>query len=62
MKRNVVLETLVGKSKGVWFWTSNSGNNTRSATGELWYKEIAFTDSDEKAIRMCMTHRIEPEE
>lgn len=49
MKKYVVLETLVGPSKGGRFWTNNGENNTHSAKGELWYKEIAFCDTPEEA-------------
>lgn len=47
-KKYVVLETLVGPSKGAVFFSLNSENNTRSAEGELWYKEIAFCDTHEE--------------
>ena len=48
----VVLETLVGPSQGVRFFSVNSENNTHSANGELWYKEIAFCDTPEE----CQKH------
>jgi hypothetical protein len=49
----VILEHLLGYDKGWRFWTSNSDDsyqNTHSENGELWYKEVAFTDSTEEAI------------
>lgn len=48
MNKFVVLETLVGPSKGGRFFTTNSDNNTHSAKGELWYKEIAFCDTSDE--------------
>lgn len=44
-KKYVVLETLVGPSQGGRFFSLNSDNNTHSAEGELWYKEIAFCNT-----------------
>jgi hypothetical protein len=58
MKKYVVLETLIGPSKGVWFWSTNSSDNTHSALGVLWYKEIAFTDNSDDAIKMYETHQV----
>jgi hypothetical protein len=51
-KKFVVLETLVGPSKGGRFWTTNTDDNIHSATGELWYREIAFCDTPSE----CQTH------
>lgn len=51
-KKYVVLENLLLPNRGFRFWTSNSDNNTHSAKGELWYKEILFTDDTEEAIRI----------
>jgi len=51
-KRNykfVVLENIETKSR---FWTMNTKNNTHSINGELWYKEIAFTDDPQEAIEI----------
>ncbi len=50
MKKYVVLEHLQVPDRGFRFWTTNTSNNTHSAKGELWYKEILFTDSEEEAI------------
>lgn len=49
-EKYVVLEHLTLPDRGFRFWTNNSDNNTNSAMGELWYKEVLFTDSDEEAI------------
>lgn len=57
LKKYVVLETI---STGGRFWTTNTSNNTHSAKGELWYKEIAFTDDTKEAIRLC-GHTVEEE-
>lgn len=37
-------------NRGFRFWSINSDNNTRSAKGQLWYKEVFFTDHTEVAI------------
>lgn len=50
MKKFVVLENIETKYR---FWTINTENNTHSVKGELWYKEILFTDSEDEAIKMC---------
>lgn len=50
-KKYVVLENLNLPDRGFRFWSTNSENNTHSAKGELWYKEIMFTDDTEEAIR-----------
>jgi len=49
-EKYVVLEHLTLPDRGFRFWTTNSDNNTHSAVGDLWYKEVLFTDSDEEAI------------
>lgn len=46
----VVLEHLTLPDKGMRFWTLNTKNNTHSIDGELWYKEILFTDDKLEAI------------
>ena len=54
-KEYVVLETLVMPDRGKRFittnchWSGRHDNNTHSAKGELWYKEIAFCDTAEEA-------------
>lgn len=49
-KKYVVLEHLTMPKRGKRFWTTNSENNTHSHKGELWYKEVLFTDSEDEAI------------
>lgn len=49
-KKYVVLEHLNLPQRGFRFWSTNSENNTHGANGELWYKEIMFTDDREEAI------------
>jgi hypothetical protein len=49
-KKYVVLEHLHLPNRGFRFWSMNGKNNTHSAEGELWYKEVMFTDSTEEAI------------
>lgn len=60
-KRFVVLEHLMLPDRGFRFFSTNchwkestSGidNNTHGYNGELWYKEIAFTDTIEEAQSM----------
>ena len=51
----VVLEHLQLPNRGFRFWSLNTENNTHSHTGELWYKEILFTDDEEEAIAMSRT-------
>jgi len=52
-KKYVVLEHLMLPDRGFRFWTINTDNNTHGGNGELWYKEILFTDSSEVAIDTC---------
>jgi hypothetical protein len=49
-EKYVVLEHLTLPDRGFRFWSFNSEDNTHSAWGDLWYKEILFTDSEEEAI------------
>jgi hypothetical protein len=49
-KKYVVLEHLTLPDRGLRFWSTNSDNNTHSIWGDLWYKEILLTDSEEEAI------------
>jgi hypothetical protein len=51
-KKYVVLEHLQLPNRGFRFWTTNTENNTHSFKGDLWYKEVLFTDSTEEAIAM----------
>lgn len=48
-KKFVVLESI---GSGKRFWSINSYNNTHSQEGELWYKEIAFTNDEQEAIKL----------
>jgi hypothetical protein len=50
-KKYVVLEHLCLPNRGFRFWSMNGKNNTHSIDGELWYKEVMFTDSTEEAIK-----------
>lgn len=52
-KKYVVLEHLSLTHKGKRFWTDNTKNNTLSADGELWYREVLFTNDTEEAIKAC---------
>jgi hypothetical protein len=52
-KKYVVLEHLTLPNRGLRFWSTNTENNTHSAKGELWYKEILFSDSKEECIEEC---------
>lgn len=49
-KKYVVLEHIKMSQKGFRFWTTNSDNNTHSVEGEIWYKEVLFTDDQDEAI------------
>jgi len=49
----VVLEHLGGPDKGLKFITTNTENNTHSSEGELWYKEVLFTDDLKEAQNAC---------
>lgn len=51
-KKYVVLEHLQLPNRGFRFWTINTGDNTHSHKGELWYKEVLFTDNSDEAIAM----------
>ena len=50
-EKYVVLEHLTLPGKGLRFWCVNTENNTHGPNGELWYKEILFTDDIDKAIQ-----------
>ena len=49
-KKYVVLEHINLPDRGLRFWSMNTEDNTHSAWGDLWYKEILFTDKEEEAI------------
>ena len=53
LPKYVVLEHLQGVDIGRRFWSRNIVDNTHLTTGEEVYKEIAFTDSEEEAIKLC---------
>jgi hypothetical protein len=52
-EKYVVLEHLTLPDRGFRFWGHNTEDNTHSAWGDLWYKEVFFTDSEEEAIAEC---------
>ena len=52
----VVLEHLTMPDRGFRFWSMNTENNTHGHNGELWYKEVLFTDSTDEAIRESRKH------
>lgn len=52
-EKYVVLEHLTLPDRGLRFFTTNSKDNTHGRTGELWYKEILFTDITEEAQDAC---------
>ena len=49
-EKYVVLEHLTLPDRGLRFWSHNTENNTHGYNGELWYKEVLFTDSEDEAI------------
>ena len=55
-KKYVVLEHLTLPDRGFRFWTTASDDNTHSYKGDLWYKEVMFTDEPEEAIRVCSNY------
>lgn len=55
-EKYVVLEHLNMPDRGWRFWSTNTGDNTHSAWGDLWYKEILFTDSEEEAVKVAREH------
>ena len=52
----VVLEHLKGESKGVRFFCGNGPDNTHTADGDLYYKEVGFTDDPKQAQALCKEH------
>ena len=52
----VVLEYLKGESKGVRFFCFNRPDNTHTADGDLYYKEVGFTDDVKQAQALCPRH------
>ena len=52
-EKYVVLEHLTLPDRGLRFWSHNTEDNTHSAWGDLWYKEILFTNSQEEAQTEC---------
>ena len=53
MKKYVVLEHLLLPDRGLRFFTLNKEDNTHGYNGELWYKEVYFTDDVEDAQLEC---------
>lgn len=56
-KTYVVLEHLTMPDRGRRFWSMNgpsSSHNVRSSDGEVWYKEVHFTDDENEAIEYAM--------
>ena len=56
LEKYVVLEHLTLPDRGLRFWSHNTDNNTHGYNGELWYKEVLFTDSEDEAMeasRIC---------
>lgn len=52
-KKYVVLEHLTLPDRGFRFFTANTEDNTHGRNGELWYKEVLFTDSTKEAQEAC---------
>lgn len=59
-KKYVVLEHLQLPNRGGRFWSTNKGvgKNCHSHKGELWYKEILFTDDADEAMRISQQHNV----
>jgi len=55
-EKYVVLEHLTLPDRGFRFWTTNSDDNTHGHNGELWYKEILFTNNEYEAIDAASHH------
>jgi hypothetical protein len=55
-EKYVVLEHLLMPDRGLRFWGINTEDNTHSAWGDLWYKEVLFTDSVSEATEMARKH------
>lgn len=55
-EKYVVLEHITLPDRGLRFWSTNSNDNTHGWNGELWYKEILFTNSEEDAIDAARHH------
>ena len=53
LPKYVVLEHIQGPDFGKRFWSTNNAHNTLLKNKSVVYKEIYFTDSEEKAIKMC---------
>ena len=56
MKKYVSLEHLTLPYRGIRFWSTNTKDNTHSMKGELWYKEILFTNDEEEAVIISREH------
>ena len=55
-EKYVVLEHIRMPERGFRFWSTNTEDNTHGHNGELWYKEILFTDSEDEAIKASQEH------
>jgi len=55
-EKYVVLEHLTLPDRGLRFWSHNRKDNTHGWNGELWYKEILFTDSEEDTMECARHH------
>ena len=63
MKRKekyVVLENLSTGER--FFSTNNLSNNCYSVNGELWYKEITFTDDSKEVQDLCNKYELKKKE
>lgn len=57
-KKYVVLEHLTLPDRGLRFWTLNTSNNTMF-NGEVVYKEVLFTNSEDEAIKESANFNVE---
>ena len=51
-KKYIVLEHLTLPDRGFRFFTTNTDNNVLGHNGDLWYKEVGFTDSIDEAQKI----------
>ena len=52
-EKYVVLEHLTLPDRELRFWTMNTVDNIHSAYGDIWYKEVLFTDDEDIAKTEC---------
>jgi hypothetical protein len=55
-EKYVVLEHIRMPDRGFRFWSTNTEDNTHGHNGELWYKEILFTNDEKEAIEATREH------